>query len=68
MALVQALGEEPKTLLIRRKKILTWLGISGIEFDKLVCAGLVPYKTFGKNKKRWFRTADIKKVFVEDYK
>ena len=62
------LGEEPKTVLVRPRHIYKWLGISSQEFHKCVRAGLVPFKVINKNGRKWYRTEDIKRIFVEGFK
>jgi hypothetical protein len=62
------IGEQPKTVLIRRGDIVNWLGIPAQEFDKVVRRGLIPHKVLYKNGRKWFKTEDIKKIFIDDFR
>jgi hypothetical protein len=68
------IGEEPKKLLLRRGEILRWIGIRPNEFDKVVQAGLLPWKQLrpasGDNpgSVRFFKKSDVRKVFLENFR
>ena len=61
-------GQEPKAVLIRARDVERWLGISKQEFHKCVRLGLIPFKQIKKGGRAWYRTADIKKIFIEDFR
>lgn len=60
-------GVEPKPMLLRRRQAIDWLGLKTEEFDKLVKAGVVPYKTFGKGMRRFYLKEDIRRIFLSGY-
>jgi hypothetical protein len=60
--------EKPKSVLIRRRTACEWIGVPPQEFDKAVRAGLIPYKVLYKNGKKWFKTEDIERVFLNGFR
>jgi predicted DNA-binding transcriptional regulator AlpA len=61
-------GKEPKTVLLRARDIVKWIGISRPEFHRCVRAGLIPFKRIKKGGRAWYKTADIKRIFVENFR
>ena len=62
------IGKEPRGLLLGRAEILHWIGIQHWEFDRVVKAGLLPWKRLRPNGGRVFRKADVKRVFLEGFR
>lgn len=62
------IGVEPKKLLLRRAEILAWIGIRGNELDKVVAAGLLPWKQLHPGAVRMYRKADVKRAFLEGFR
>lgn len=60
--------ESPSKVLLRAQEICDWLGISKQEFHKCVRAGLVPFKIIKKGGRRYFKTEDIKRIFIDDFR
>jgi hypothetical protein len=62
------IGKEPDMMLLRRGDILRWIGVRPIELDKIIRVGLLPWKQVKPNGVRFYRKADVKKVFLEGFK
>lgn len=66
--MVTPTGKEPQVVLIRRRDVVKWLGVPALEFDKVVRAGLIPHKVLYSGGRKWFKTADIKRIFLDDFR
>ena len=60
------MNETPSKVLLRIREVVQWLGISDQEFHKCVRAGLIPYIVVKKGGRKYYRTADIKKIFIDN--
>ena len=61
-------GQQPPGQLCRRGHAIRWLGIPGWEFDDVVKAGLLPWKIVKEGGRRFYRTKDVKKVFLDEFR
>lgn len=60
-----AVGERPNRVLLRRRHVLEWTGISPHEFKELCSAGVLrplPLKVGGKP---YYRRKDVEQVFFQ---
>lgn len=62
------IGTEPKQLILRRGDVINWIGVRSNEFDKIVKAGILPWKRLRPGGVRVFSKADVKRVFLEGFK
>ena len=60
--------KEPRKVLLRAHEVSEWLGISKQEFHKCVRAGLIPFKVIKKGGYRYFKTEDIKRIFLDNFR
>jgi predicted site-specific integrase-resolvase len=58
-------GEEPKQLLLRRRDILLWTGITPGILDRLSSSGRLPYSVLTENGKRYYRKEDVKRLLSQ---
>lgn len=63
-------GEEPKKLLLRRKDIILWTGVSEMVFDNIASVDpiLLPFKRFRENGAKYYLKDDVIKVFFKRFK
>jgi hypothetical protein len=61
------IGTEPKKLLLRRGDILRWIGITDTQFDKVVKAGLLPWKRLRKGGARFYLKEEVRRVFLKGF-
>lgn len=61
-------GEAPQGAVIRRCDILKWLGIYKGTFDNVVREGLLPFKVLIPGGVRYYRKADVERVFLNGFR
>lgn len=61
-------GPEPAAPILRRKDVLRWLTIRPMDFDRVFKAHLLPWKKLKPDGYRYFLKADIKRIFLNNYR
>lgn len=61
-------GEEPGANLLRRGDIIRWIGVRENMFDKIVVAGILPWKRVLPTGNRMYKKEDVKRVFLEGFR
>lgn len=63
-------GEEPKKLLLRRKDVIRWTGVSLSEFNLIASSDpiILPYKCLRPGGRRYYRKDDVVRVFFQRFK
>jgi hypothetical protein len=62
------IGEEPQALILHRADILRWIGVSGKMLKQVREGGLLPWKRITPEGHRYYRTVDVRRVFLTNFK
>jgi DNA-binding transcriptional MerR regulator len=62
------IGPEPQYPIIHRSELLRWIGVSGNMLRQIREEGLLPWKRITPDGHRYYRTADVRRVFLTNFK
>ena len=68
MYVFKEIGPEPKYPIVQRVDILRWIGVTWNVFKQVRDEGMLPWKRLTPNGHRYYRTADVRRVFLNNFK